>query len=117
VAFVDRINYSALYAVEKMLKCHTEPCLALQSQVVKALNELRGRPRPAEILVDNISDPGEMASTILAQAVSLGAMDVRVSGFDSFIWARILSPSRYTDLLFQAPKNRPEIIFPPESRE
>ena len=50
VAFVDRVNYSALYAVEKMLECHTEPCLAVQSQVLQALNELRGRPRPVEFL-------------------------------------------------------------------
>src|SRR5262249_3935740 len=26
VAFIDRINYSALYTLEKMLECHTEPC-------------------------------------------------------------------------------------------
>ena len=117
VAFVDHINYSALYAVEKMLECHTEPCLAVQSQVRKALNELRSRPRPVEILVDNISDPGEMASTILAQFVRLGATDVRVSGFDGFIWARLLSPPGYTDMLFQAQRNQPEFIFPPESGE
>jgi hypothetical protein len=117
VAFVNRINYSALYALEKMLECHTEPCLALQSQVLQALNELRGRPRPVEILVDNISDPGEMASTVLAQAVRLGATDVRVSGFDGFIWARLISPTGYTDILFQAQRNQPEIIFPPESRQ
>ena len=88
VAFVDRINYSALYAVEKMLECHTEPCLADQSQVLQALKELRSRPSPVEVLVDNISDPWEMASTILAQVIRLGATDVRVSGFDGFIWVR-----------------------------
>src|ERR1019366_937820 len=49
IAFVDRINYSALYALEKMLECHTEPCLAVQSQIVQALNELRGRHRALEI--------------------------------------------------------------------
>src|SRR5208282_4720820 len=95
VAFIDRINYSALYAVEKILECHTEPCLAVQSQVLKALKELRSRPRPVDILVDDISDPAEMATTILTQVVRLGATDARLSGFDGFIWARILSPSGY----------------------
>jgi hypothetical protein len=117
VAFVDRVNYSALYAVEKMLECHTEPCLASQSHVLQALNELRSRPRPVEVPVDNISDPGEMASRILAHAVRECAADVRVSGFGGFIWARVLSPPRYTDLLFQASSHQPEINFPPESRE
>ena len=110
VAFVDRVNYSALYALEQMLECHTEPCLAVQSHIMEALNELRSRPRPVEFLVDNISDPGEMASTILAHAMRLNAMDVKVNGFDGFIWARLLSPAGYTDILFQAQRNQPEIF-------
>jgi hypothetical protein len=80
--------------------------------VLKALKELRSRPRPVEILVDNISDPAEMASTILTQVVRLGATDTRISGFDGFIWARILSRSGYTDMLFQTPRNQPELFVP-----
>jgi hypothetical protein len=112
VAFVDRVNYSALYALEKMLECHTEPCLAVESQLIGALKELRGRARPVEVLVDNISDPAEMAATIISHVMRLSAADVRVSGFDNFIWARILAPSGYTDVLFQAQNNQPE-LFPP----
>jgi hypothetical protein len=117
VAFVDRINYSALYALEKMLDCHTEPCLAVQSHIIQALNELRGRPRPVEILVDNVSDPWQMAGTILAHVARLSATDVRVSGFDNFIWARILSPYGHTDILFQAQRNPPDILAAAESQE
>jgi hypothetical protein len=115
VAFVDRINHSALYALEKMLECHTEPCLAVQSQIVQALSELRGRNRALEILVDNISEPAGMAGSIVAHVIDLGAVDVRVSGFDGFIWARILSPSGYTDVLFQARRNSPELLAATES--
>jgi hypothetical protein len=115
VAFVDRVNYSALYALEKMLECHTEPCLALQSHIIQALNELRGRDRALEILVDNLSEPGEIASSILTHVMRLGATDVRVSGFDGFIWARILSSSGHTDVLFQAQRNLPEFFAPAES--
>jgi hypothetical protein len=117
VAFVDRINYSALYAVDKMLECHTEPCLASQSHVLRALKELRSLPHPVEILVDNISDPGEMANTILTHTARLGAVDVRVSGFDGFIWARFLSPSGYTDMLFQTQRNLPDMFAQAELRE
>jgi hypothetical protein len=108
VAFIDRVNYSALYAVERMLECHTEPCLALQSQVFRALKELRSRSRPVEVLIDNISDPWEMADSILSQVVRLEAVDVRVSGFGGFVWVRILSPSGYSDVLFQTQNNQPE---------
>jgi hypothetical protein len=117
MAFVDHINYSALYAVEKILECHTEPCLAVQSQLLKALEELRSRPCPVEILVDSISDRGEIASTILAQVVRVGATDVKVSGFDGFIWARSLSPAGCTDMLFQAQRLQPEIIVPAEAQQ
>jgi hypothetical protein len=117
MAFVDRVNYSALYAVEKMLECHTEPCLALQSQVLQALKELRSWPRPMEVLVNDISDPGEIARRILDHAKRQAATNIRISGFDGFVWARILSLPQYADLLFQAPRNQPEIIFSQESRE
>ena len=110
VAFIDHVNYSALYAIERMLGCHTEPCLAAQSHVIQAWNELRSRPRTVKVLVDSISDPGEMAGTILAQVMSLGATDVRVNGFDNLIWARILSPSGYTDVLFQAQRDQPDLF-------
>lgn len=116
MAFIDRVNYSALYAVEKMLECHTEPCLAMQSQVLQALNELRSRPRPVEALLGNISDTGTMAGTISAQAERLGATDARVSGFDGFIWVRLLCPSGYTDILFQPPRDQPELLVPEELR-
>ncbi len=117
VAFIDRVNYSALYAVEKMLECHTEPCLAAQSQVVRALKELRDKPRPVEVLVDNISDPWEMASTISAHCDRAGATDVRVTGFDGFIWVRLLTPAGYADLLFQTRQSQSELFVPAELRE
>ena len=116
MAFVDRVNYSALYAVEKMLGCHTEPCLAAQSQLHQALKELRNRPRPMEAFLDHISDPVEMAATISALYERLDATEVRVSGFDGFIWSRLFASSGYTDLLFQPLKNQPELIVPPESQ-
>ena len=115
VAFIDRVNYSALYALEKMLGCHTEPCLASQSQVAQALNELRAQPRSEEILVGDIPEPAEMARAIMAQVVRLSGSEAKVAGFDGLIWARILSPSGYTHMLFQTLGNQPEWVDPAES--
>jgi hypothetical protein len=108
VAFVDRINHTALYSVEKMLECRTEPCLALQSHVRQALEELRRRPRPAEIALDNVSEPRDMAKITLSYASRLGADGVRISGFSGFIWTRIFSPSGSSDVLFRVRRDRPE---------
>jgi hypothetical protein len=115
VAFVDRVNYSALYALEKMLACHTEPCLSSQSQLAQALAELGTRHQPVNTLADNVSDPWEIAIAISVHASKLGSTDVRVSGFGGFIWARVLAPSGHTDVLVQARKNRPEILLPAEA--
>jgi hypothetical protein len=114
VAFIDHINYSALYSVEKMLECHTEPCLAIQSHLVQALKELRGRSRPVEIVVENISDPADIASAIFSHAEKRGSSAVRISGFGGFAWARILSTPNHTDLLFRATKNQPEFLVSPD---
>lgn len=105
VAFTERINYSALYAIEKMLDCRTEPCLAEQSLVIKAINELRLLPRPVEMFTDRVCDPADMAHTIAAHFETLGGTDVRVSGIEGFIWARVLARDGYTDVLFQLPRS------------
>ncbi len=112
VAFIDRVKHSALYALEKMLQCHTEPCLALQSHLLQALKELSSRHAPVDVLANDISDPCEIAAAISVHATKLEATDVRVSGFCGFIWARILAPTGSSDVLVQAPANSPEILLP-----
>jgi hypothetical protein len=104
VAFVDRINYTALYSVEKMLGCRTEPCLALQSHVQQALEDLHAQPRPAETLIETLSDPLEIADATVMAVSKLNAQAVRVSGFGGFIWTRILAPSGLTNVLFRVRK-------------
>ncbi len=104
VAFGDRINHSALFALEKMLMCRTEPCLAVKSLIQRALEELRRQPQEMETLAAGIADPQKMAGTILDHAETQAAADVRISGFDGYIWARVLSPPSHTDLLFQIPR-------------
>ena len=116
IAFVDRVNYTALYSVEKVLDCHTEPCLAPQSDVQQALRELETRPHPTEILIDNLWGPEEMAEEALSQVLRLGGLEVRIGGFDGFIWARISSPGGFTHILFKPQPDRTEIGIPAEGQ-
>jgi hypothetical protein len=117
MAFVDRINYTALYSVEKMLDCRTEQCLASQSDVQQALIELRSTPRPAQVLFDNLVEPGQIAATALDYVSRLAAEGVRVSGFGGFIWIRILAPSGFSDLLFQVSRDRLDVDLPTAPEE
>jgi len=109
MAFVDRVNYTALYSVEKMLDCRTEPCLASQSQMQEALQELRTQPRPAELVVDGSGGPAQIAETTWSYVSRLGGEGVRVAGFTGFLWIRILSLGGSNDLLFRIP----QIEIPP----
>jgi hypothetical protein len=117
IAFIDRINYSALYAIERMLECHTEPCLAMQSLVLKALREIRGVSRPAEVVVAYISEAREMATTIVTEAVRMAAADIRVNGFDNIVWARLRGLSGYADILFQGQGEQPDMLVAAKSRQ
>jgi hypothetical protein len=111
VAFSDRASHSALYSVEKMLACRTEPCLIPQSQLLQALREIGDQHQPVDLLAKNISDPWEIANAIWTHTEKLGAVDVRVSGFGGFIWARIFGPAGHTDVLVQSHKHQPELFF------
>jgi len=106
IAFVDRVNYTALYAVEKVLECHTEPCLAPQSLIQQALKELRGQALPGEIVVEVGPEPPRIADTTWTYASKLAAEGVRVSGFAGFVWVRIVSASGPNDLLFRIHYNQ-----------
>ena len=106
VAFADRINYTVLYAVEKMLNCRTEPCLALQTEIQKVLGEIRQRPRPAEILLDSVSDPVAMARTLVSYAVKLAAEEVRAVGCGEFAWIKMHTRNDVNNLLFRVSNER-----------
>ena len=112
MAFVDRVNYTALYSVEKMLDCRTEPCLALQSQMQEALQGLRAQPRPEEVVVDGSADSVQIAETAWSYVSRLGGEGVRVTGFAGFLWVRIFSLGGSNDLLFRI--DQPEIPTLPE---
>ena len=89
IAFADRVNYTFLYAVEKILNCRTEPCLALQTEIHKALDAIRQAPRPNEVCRDALFKPREMARTTMSYALRLSAQEVETVVCGEFIWARV----------------------------
>jgi hypothetical protein len=112
IAFVDRVNYTALYSVEKMLDCHTEPSLAPQSVVQQALREICAQPRPGEVVLDQPADPACLAETAASYARKLAAENVKLSGFGGFVWLRFLSPGGHNDLLFRTRSDQPQATPP-----
>ena len=52
IAFGEGIDYSVLYAIEQMMGCHTETCMAVPSFVRKNLQSISGHRGESEVVFD-----------------------------------------------------------------
>ncbi len=107
IAFADGIDYSALYGIERMLDCQTEPCLTEQSSLQWALDQIRQQRRPPEVTFDSIRNPKEMARATASYASKVGAEDIRVAQCNRFFWIQLRVAKQITNLLFNVPASKP----------
>jgi Type II secretion system (T2SS), protein E, N-terminal domain len=103
LAFCDGIDYSALYAIEQMLECRTQACLASRNAVARVLQLIGHERRPGELLFEGSRDASEMARITCGYVLKLGAQAVRLVGCGSFIWARLSTGPDVANLLFHRP--------------
>lgn len=89
VAFSDAIDYSALYAVEQMLGCRTEPCFVSGSILGAALEALSGRKTPGDIIFDRVQNDAECVQIIASYIAKVNAHAVRVARCGAHLWARL----------------------------
>ena len=108
VAFCESIEYTALYAIEQMLRCRTEACLVGDSAMTDALGLLAESRRPADILFDGCRDAAEMARITCGYALKLGASEVRIACCGEFIWARLECSREPANLLFHRRDTAPQ---------
>lgn len=110
VAFGGGIDYTVLYALEQMLDCHTEPCLALPSVIGKNLQALAERRREHDVVFDRVADTAELVRIIRSYASRVVAAEVRLSSCGPHLWVRLLrSSSPAVDLFLRSPA---EVPFP-----
>jgi hypothetical protein len=113
VAFSSRVDYTALYAIEQMLDFRTQPCLALESQVEKALSELHRRRSSEENQISGPLEPSLISSATQQEVIKFGAREVRVAGCADNIWIRLSAADLVRDLLFQTSTERPLVVNAP----
>jgi hypothetical protein len=101
VAFADGIDHSALRALEQMFDCRTEACIARESALRQALQQIRNFSRPPEIVIDRLGDPVEIAHEVCRYAEDSKTNEVRVVSCDDYIWARLGGTDKPTSLLFR----------------
>jgi nucleotide-binding universal stress UspA family protein len=106
VAFSEDIDHTALYAVERLIGGHTEPCIVSESAMKRALEEIRTVSRPAEIVFETLWDAPEMARTIRDYAVKLNADELILGRPRRFLWVRLRASGRSWDLLFRLPAGK-----------
>jgi hypothetical protein len=101
VAFSSRVDYTALYAIEQMLEFRTQPCLAQESYIERALETLHQRGDSTDIHIAGPLQPSTIAGATLQEVLKLGAREVRVVACADNIWVRLSAPDMVRDLLFQ----------------
>jgi hypothetical protein len=101
MAFCDRIDYSMLYLIERMLDCHTEPCLVGPSAWDASLAALERRARCDEIVFDRECDPAEMARITRSYLQRLNADDLHLAACGSHLWVRLICADEAMNLIFR----------------
>jgi hypothetical protein len=88
LAFGERVDYSALYAIEKILDCRTQPCVAGRKSIARQLESMRQLPRPSDVEFGPMNDLAEMARIASSYTARLSPEAVRLSRIGRFIWLR-----------------------------
>ena len=99
LAFGARVDHAALYAIERILDCRTQPCVAPFKSIARQLELLRQLPRPSDVEFVT-RDLSEMSRITSSYVTRLSPEDVRLSRIGRFIWLRMKARSVPTNLLF-----------------
>jgi hypothetical protein len=115
IAFGEGIDYSVLYAIERMAGCHTEPCMVAPSLVHRNLQALSRNRGESEVVFDRLADSDEFASIIRSYCARVDASEIRLAACGAHLWVRLLRPSRAPlDLLLGARADvSAQAFFPP----
>jgi hypothetical protein len=89
VAFGERVDHGALYAIEKILACRTQPCVAGRKSVASQLDSMRQLPHPSDVEFGPMNDLAEMARIASSYTARISPEAVRLSRIGRFIWLRL----------------------------
>jgi len=104
VGFLEGVDHSFLYSVERMLQCRTEPCI-LPPPVFQRNVERQAAPWESEtIVIHQPQDHFEMAQAIANYAQQVQAERCAVTTCAGHLWIRLrCSTGFHVDFLFRLP--------------
>jgi len=89
LAFGERVDHAALYAIERILACRTQPCVAARKSIARQIESLAQYPRPTDIEFGPMNDLAEMARIAASYTARLSPAEVRLCRIGHFIWLRL----------------------------
>ena len=101
IAFGERVDHAALYTIEKILDCRTQPCVGVRKSVAAELDQMRQQPRSHEVEFGPMHDCTEIGRVSASYMLRLGADEARLGRVGQFIWLRLRVQALHTDLLFR----------------
>jgi Type II secretion system (T2SS), protein E, N-terminal domain len=113
IAFGARVDHAALYAIEKILECRTQPCVAPPKRIARELESMRQLPRLRDVEFTT-RDLEEMARITSSYVSRLHPEEVRLNRIGQFLWLRLKSHSVPTNVLFCLQPPSPMRPSPPE---
>jgi len=105
LAFGERVDHAALYAIEKILNCRTQPCVAGRKSIARQLEAMRQLPRPSEVEFGPMNDLAEMARIAASYTTRLTPEQVRLSRIGRFIWLRLDLRSNLRSVVQSKPRS------------
>jgi len=103
IAFSEGIDYNVLYALEKMLGCHTEACMAVPSVVRAGLRAWAGSRGENELCFGCLTEDPEMVRILRSYCARVSATEIRLAACAGHLWVRLVRLSRPPlDLLFDS---------------
>ena len=100
LAFGERVDHAALYAIERILECRTLPCVAGRKTVARQLEQMRQQNRPQDVEFSTC-DLGEMGRITSSYVTRISPETVRLSRIGRFIWLHLRAKGAPTNLLFR----------------
>jgi hypothetical protein len=99
VAFGERVDHAALYGIEQILGCRTQPCVSGRRQIARQLESMRqlSRPRDVEFWTRDLNEMARITSSYLTR---LAPEDIRLSRLGNSIWLRLKTRSAFTNVVF-----------------
>ena len=121
LAFGERVDHGALYAIEKILACRTQPCVAGRKSVACQLDSMRQLSRPSDVEFGPMNDLAEIARIASSYTARLSPEAVRLSRIGRFIWLRLDVPAqvrskplpRATNVVFRLSTDSPRPLPSP----